>query len=347
MTGTSSSNTSFVGDSRALGESLCERYSAEERAWLAAEPSEAIPALTDLSVQICEPEEFGSSNCSVEGLYLPQRRHITVMRTGRRRTKFTLLHELGHDHARRTDATAELLAGMTRGSVPYEERIADAFAAEILVPSAEVEAVLEGRSPTAADVADLCELVEGSMEACCVRMAQHLGAGGYVLLAEGSVVRFCAVAGDTYRIRRGTDQGADHLLAIAARHGSASADQVRLYHRSGVRTREYGGDAVSRGDLAFAVLTEATNPPWGGWRPPGDARPLGVDLLCGGCDQDVVSWKRCETCGGMVCPRGECGWCLCRGPGRAVVAERVCARCFLTKRFDLFPDDGDTCRDCS
>jgi Zn-dependent peptidase ImmA (M78 family) len=116
----------------------------EQREWLATNPAEAIPALTDLTVEICEPEEFGTSNCSAEGLYFSRRRHITAMRTGPRRTKFTLLHELGHDHARRTDQTAEALAGMGALSARFEERIADAFAAEILVPSADVEALLDG-----------------------------------------------------------------------------------------------------------------------------------------------------------------------------------------------------------
>lgn len=301
-----------VSDPRALGERLCRRYSAEQRAWLAADPAQAIHALTDLTVEVFEPEEFGPSNCSVEGLYFGRQRRIAVMRTGTRRTKFTMLHELGHDHARRMDKTAEILAGLTpQSTVRFEERIADAFAAEILVPTADVDALLEGRSPTASDVADLCELVEGSMEACCVRMAQHLGASGYVLLADGSVVRFCAVAGDAYRIRRGTDQGDDHLLAAAARQGSAAAEQVRLSHYSGVETRQYGGQAVSRDGLVFAVLTEATNPPWGGWRAPGDPSPVGVELLFG----DAATTSRR---GLAARPAGGCA-------ARATSASGACA----------------------
>jgi hypothetical protein len=337
-----------VTDPRTLGESLCEPYDDEQRVWLAADPVAAISSLTDLTIKVCEPEDFGQSNCSVEGLYFERQRRITVMRTGARRTKFTLLHELGHDRARHTDSTAEVLATIPAGSTrKFEERIADSFAAELLVPNAVADALLEGRPPTAGDVADLCDLVEGSMEACCVRMVQRLGAGGCVILAEGSVVRFCAVTGDAFRIRRETDQGQDHLLAAASRHGSAVADQVRLWHPSGVGTREYGGQAVSRDGFVFGVFTEATTPPWGGWRAPGDPNPVGVEVLCGGCARDVIAWVRCDICGGMRCPREDCLWCSCLGPTRVVVAERRCESCFLLKRVDLFPAAGAICSDCT
>lgn len=335
-------------DARRLAEVLCGRFLPTQREWLADDPVAAIEALTDLSVEIREATDFGSSSCSVEGIYFETDRRIRVMRAmSPRRTKFTALHELGHDLARQTDATASAIFDLpTKAGRNLEERIGDAFAAELLVPTADVEDLLEGRQPTATDVADLFELVEGSREACCVRMAQYLEEEGYVVLAEGSVIRFCAVAGGAFRVRRGTDQGQDHLLAAASRSGVAVADQVRLRHWSGYQTPEYGGQAVERGGYVYAVLTASTKLPWGGWRIPGDQRPGPVEYHCRGCDEDVESWTRCETCESMICPHEDCGWCPCQGPGRAVVAERRCSVCQLLKRVDLFSGDGDTCRDC-
>lgn len=335
-------------EARSLAELLCGRFLPTQREWLAADPVAAIESLTDLTVEVREPGDFGSSSCSVEGIYYETDRRIRVMRsTSARRTKFTALHELGHDQARNTEATARIIFGLsTKGGRDLEERVADAFAAELLVPTADVEDLLEGRQPTAIDVADLFELVEGSREACCVRMAQYLKDDGYVILAEGSVLRFCAVAGGAFPVRRGTDQGPHHLLAAANRSGVTVADQVRLRYPSGFGTPEYGGQAVERGGYVYAVLTASTKLPWGGWRIPGDPRPAPVEYHCRGCDEDVESWKRCETCESMICPHEECSWCPCQGPGRAVIAERRCRICQLMKRVDLFDGGGDVCRDC-
>jgi hypothetical protein len=335
-----------------LAEALAAGFSAEQRAALVDDPFTAIPELAGLTVDVRDSSRAASSTCSVEGLYLEDGR-ITVMRAmSPRRTKFTALHEFGHHLARNTAETVRELASAyrvsDRQSRTLEERIADAFAAELLVPSADAAELLEGRSPTAGDVRDLFVVCEGSREACCVRMAQYMRANGYIMLAEGQSVRFCAVVGDAFPVRRGVVQDDDHLLARASRTGEAQMEQVRMRHASGVQTREYGGHAVVADDgYTYAVLTDSTKPPWGGWRLPGDQRPAGIEMECDGCGHEVEAWKRCSTCRGPVCPRQECGWCSCESPRRTRVAMKRCeGGCQLTKRFDLFPPGSDICVDC-
>lgn len=341
-----------MADARALAEILAAGFSADQRAALAEDPFEAIPTLADLRIELREGGGAASSTCSVEGLYLEDGR-ITVMRArSRRRTKFTALHEFGHHLARNTTDTVRALASAYRVSDRHsrnlEERIADAFAAEILVPAADAAALLDGRDPTAGDVRDLFLLSEGSREACCVRMAQLMRANGYVILAEGNVVLFCALAGDAFPLRRGLVQDEEHLLGRASRGGEARMDQVRMRHASGVQTRQYGGHAITSDDgYTYAVLTDSTHPPWGDWRTPGDERPAGIDMECDGCGEEVEAWKRCTTCGGPVCPRSECGWCSCEAPRRRRVTRKRCeGDCQLMKRFDLFPPGSDICVDC-
>jgi hypothetical protein len=335
-----------------MAEVLAAGFSADQRAALADDPFAAIPKLSDLTIDVRESNRAASSACSVEGLYLEDGR-ITVMRAmSQRRTKFTALHEFGHHLARNTAEMARALASAYRVSDRHsrnlEERIADAFAAELLVPSADAAALLAGRDPTAGDVRDLFVVSEGSREACCVRMAQHMRANGYVILAEDRVVRFCALVGDAFPLRRGVIQDEEHLLARASRTGESHMDQVRMRHVSGVQTREFGGHAVVAEDgYTYAVLTDTTRPPWGGWRTPGDEYPAGIDMECDGCGQEVAAWKRCSTCGSPVCPRRDCGWCSCEAPRRARVATKRCqGTCQLTKRFDLFPPGSNICIDC-
>lgn len=340
-----------MADARTFANALAATFSDGDRAALVDDPIAAIPTLAPLQVLVRDREKVATSTCSVEGLYREGDGLIEVLPAmSRRRTKFTALHEFGHHLARRSVDTARALAAAHRISPQHsrklEERIADAFAAELLVPDATVMELLEGRAPTAEDVRDLFELTEGSREACCVRIAQWMAANGYVLLAEDRTIRFCAVAGDAYAIRRGAVQDDDHLIARAARLGSARADQIRLRHPSAIQTREYGGQAVLASDgYTYAVLTDATSLPWGGWRTPGDVHPAGIDMECDGCGEDVEAWKRCLTCGGPICPR--CGWCSCSAPRRARVADKRCVACQQMRRVDLFAPGSDTCVDCA
>lgn len=334
-------------DTQTLARMLCDTLHGDELEILREDPFEAIPLIEPEVTIDLVAYELGES-CSVEGLYHEPTRSITVQAArSARRTRFTAIHEFGHDRSRHVIPVARHLASLSEGaSRREEERIADAFAGAVLIPDDVVDAVLDGRRPTAQHLVELFhhERAAGSREACCVRIAQRMNGEGYVGLAEGGVLRFCATVGGAYSIRRNTTQTRVGLLTRAAAHGSAIDVNAQLQFPDGRLTREYAGQAVTDDIYTFAVLTDASSPPWGGWVPPRRTQGEAPEIFCLDCDEITEAWQRCDTNGShRVC--SACGWCECRTP-KVKVPAQVCEVCFIPKRIDLFPDGGKTCIDC-
>lgn len=90
---------------------------------------------------------------AVDGAYLPGAAGATIFLNARRpvvRQRFTLAHELGHHvlgHARSVDDAQALAAD--GGGQPLDERCANAFAAELLIPPAAASAWVSARLPGA------------------------------------------------------------------------------------------------------------------------------------------------------------------------------------------------------
>jgi hypothetical protein len=324
---------------------LIDAYNDEQRQALRDDTFDAI-ADVEPGVTVHVVSQLANDSCEVEGMYHEPTGRIYVQEAGSaRRTRFTALHELGHRRARKTLETARHLAGLpTARSRQFEEKVADAFAAGILIPDHVVDRILDGKQPTARHAAGLFDDPEvgGSREACCVKLAQNMSGNGYVLLAQGDMILFCAIVGTALRVARGTAQGGQHLIVSAANHGSSTSDHVTLTHRSGAGTPSYAGQAVAAGDYVFAVLTDATNLPWGGWRPPDTSTGDAPEIFCESCDEITEAWDRCEN-SHRVC--GVCGWCECSKP-RAKAPTMVCDICFVIKPLGLFDGDSNTCRDC-
>lgn len=357
-------------DARALAGILCAKLDDDELDLLREDPFEAIP-LIDPAVRIQLVSYEPGEGCTVEGLYHETSRSITVQQAAsRRRTRFTAIHEFGHDRARHDKDVARHLASVACDHITViqpaekvsrltpqrrsgqvasrqaEERIADAFAAAVLIPDRAVDEVLDGKAPTAHHLIELFHRddVAGSREACCVRIAQRMRGNGYIVLAEGSTLRFCATIGGAYPIRRGSVQDRVSLLRHAAGHGSATDPNTRLQFPDGRLTSEYAGQAVTDDLYTFGVLTDSTTPPWGGWIAPRRTKGEAPEIFCRDCDEITEAWQRCDTNPNhRVC--SSCGWCECRAP-RARVSEKTCDVCALRKRVDLFPGGGATCRDC-
>jgi len=331
-------------DATALAEHLAGTIDEQMRDRLAEDPFSAIPACFGVPV---EQVHAVTGPCSDEGDYREDPPRIRVVeRDSQPRMKFTAIHELGH-HLLRDDhlvVTALLDCHDVTQSVRLEETIANAFAAEILVPAARAAAVLDGRQPTAADVVNLFGKCHGSRTACCIRAAQLLRADGYVTLSRDDVLTFAASSGGSYQMGRDIPQGSEHLLARAARLGLARG-VARLRHTKGSRTREYHLDALrddsdERG-WVFAVLTADQKPPWGPWGQldPDQAPP---EFTCAGCGELVETWQKCDRC---EKPKCECGACGCGR--RAAVETRLCTVCWLWKPASLFIGTGTECRDCT
>lgn len=330
-----------------LAQILIDRYTDEQLEDLRRDTFDAI-AQVDPGVTLHVVVRLARDDCGVEGMYHEPTGRIYVQAArSARRTRFTALHEFGHRRARETVETARELARLRPDrSRQFEEKVADAFAAGILIPDHVVDRILGGRQPTARHAVDLFDDPEvgGSREACCVKLAQRMTGNGYVLLAQADTILFCAPVGTPFRLARGTSQGHDHLLAKASQRGAAVSDHVTLTHRSGGGTPEFAGQAVASGDYVFAVLTDATKLPWGGWRPPSTSTGTAPEAYCESCDELVEAWDWCDIGRHRIC--GECGWCACSKP-KAKIPTRPCDSCFLTKPLAVFDGDSRTCRDCT
>ncbi len=334
-------------DAQTLANALCAKLTTDELDLLREDPFEAIPLIDPgLSVDLVSYDPGDS--CSVEGLYHEASRSITVQRAAsERRTRFTAIHEFGHDRARHDIDVARYLASLSGSmSRTTEERVADAFAAAVLIPDRAVDEILDGKTPTAHHVVALFHRddVGGSREACCVRIAQRMRGEGYVVLVEGNGLRFCATVGGAYPIKRGAAQDRVGLFRRAARNGSATDPNARLQFADGRFTGEYAAQAVTDDLYTFAVLTNSTSPPWGGWIPPRRIEGEAPEIYCSECDEITEAWQRCDVNPShRVC--SSCRWCECRTP-RVKIAEKTCDVCTLIKRAYLFPGGGTTCRDC-
>lgn len=311
----------------------------ETRRLLAADPLIAIPDV--LGIQLTErPESAVPRECPVDGSYFPDPPRISVAASvSLRRRNFTALHELGHHYFAEDDTLQDTVWRMADADA-FEEDIADAFAAEILLPSDKVSAQISAKGPTARDVAELFERYQASREACCVRAAQHLRGSGYVVLSDrDGVVQFAARAATPYAMARGVEQPGDSLLLRAGRIGHARG-KGRVAFASGAQTPEHHVDAVADGDYVFAVFTQGA-PAWGELNILADDGPIGIDTICPKCGHSFPGFgSRCDNCLTHRCP--ECGGCGCIG----AVTEKRCDACMQTKRASLFAA-GDVCTDCA
>lgn len=335
-----------MSDPRSLAAILCGELSRDDLDILREDPFEAIPLIDEqVSIRLIDHEP--AAGCSVEGLYHEETRSIDVQRANSsRRTRFTAIHEFGHDRCRHNREVARYLASLTKTTRTTEERVADAFAGEVLIPDAALDAVLAGKEAQAHHLVELFHRddVGGSREACCVRVAQRMRGNGYVVLCEGDVLRFCAAVGTSFRIARGTAQATVGLLRRAAEHGSATDTDTRLQYPDGRLTEAFAGQAVTDGMYTFAVLTDSTRPPWGGWIVPRRPESEAPEIFCADCDEISEAWQRCDTdwrhrrC-------STCRWCECRTP-KVKIAEQVCDVCTTLRRWDFFPSGGTVCKDC-
>ncbi|MCP3804883.1 ImmA/IrrE family metallo-endopeptidase [Allokutzneria sp. A3M-2-11 16] len=135
-------------------------------------------------------EHIGSRGCAVSGSYHPELTPPTLL-VGRslshRRRAFTALHELGH-HLQQTDVDLGERTFEASNPLRFQEKACDAFAAEVLLPDAE----LARPGLTARDIVAAYESSAASREACCVWASRHirgtvalLDASGTVLFASG------------------------------------------------------------------------------------------------------------------------------------------------------------------
>ncbi len=114
-------------------------------------PVGPVPDLVALAEErLRVPVVIGALNGEVDGAYVPGDAGATIFLNGRRplvRQRFTLAHELGHHilgHGSSVDDARALEGDGGVGGQAMDERCANAFAAELLIPPAAVMAWAQG-----------------------------------------------------------------------------------------------------------------------------------------------------------------------------------------------------------
>lgn len=328
-----------------LGAGLAASLEIEVREALVDDPEQVL--LDDFGLRIEFVAHIDGGGCSLDGRYDRDAKKVEVAeRASGRRMHFTLLHELGHHLLQNDMACVRHLVAADRRSRVEEEAIADAFAAEVLVPVAVAESVLGRETPRARDVLELFHQRRASRSACAVRAAERCPGNGYVVIAAGNSIIHAAPFGSQvlYPVRRGTEQPIGSPLELAGQR-SAYRGEGPIHFPAGAASQSWFVDAVRDDDgYTFAIMSDDRGLA-GHWTPPGSGgdrveAPL-VD--CPECDREEESWTRCARCQSYSCH--VCGWCPSCSAKRRRPKERRCPGCTIIRPESSFPEGSELCSD--
>lgn len=271
--------------------------------------------------------------CSVFGYY----RHV---RTGQsmilvhpsltiERDRFTILHELGHHIQRQHLAWANVRYSLpTEIGSKLEERVADAFAAEVLIPASTVSP--NGTWLSARTLSEVYAKVRASRAAVAMRAIEIApdGEQATVIVADhrGTVTFARASSDEVFAPARGRVQsGIAKMIETALKHGGSATGPLGggLEARSGWAQQDLQVEVAlddTRG-YAFAVIRSThrfgRKPTWDRI----DDAECGNEA-CGTVFTIDETITICPACEAPKCP--ECGKCACEPKARP-----VCDQCWL------------------
>jgi IrrE N-terminal-like domain len=202
------------------------------------------------------PDVVQAGYCTVAGNYFNDPPRMVVAESSTpRRVAFTVLHELAHHLIRASYRYAYRFTSLARAP-QVEEAVCDRFAAEILVPTPLVEAIVSDGIPHAAELAELYRQSLGSGVVCIRSAAERLSVPGYLVVAVDNVITYAVSNRMLLDIEKGSLQVPRSLFAEAEASGVADGI-TQLSVRHGVLSAPLLGD-VARGDdrLLFGVFVE-------------------------------------------------------------------------------------------
>jgi len=294
--------------------------------------------------------------CSTDGYYeaeLDPRRPwiIYASASSDRRTRFTVVHEVGH-HLLFNDA-CDLLEDIDRlgerhgGAQRVEERVCHGFAGRVLVPLSTVEGVLNGATRlTPEHIEAIYAESNASYEACSIRAVEAIQVpAAVVLLRERGVVGFSTASsrmqgGWWPRGQRVQPGGALDRCFDGDRR--ARKDQYR-FGMSFEAQLFCDTKVVREGALAIAVMSETRSDGQWDLLDPGEPAWQTAERFCpfdgdemdfGWCDQ--CSGRRCRSCNRCACDQPQ-PMALCPGcgfPEPANPGHKFCRTCVLDGRED-------------
>ncbi|WP_083473542.1 ImmA/IrrE family metallo-endopeptidase [Frankia sp. R43] len=301
-------------------------------------------AAEQLGIAVTLQDRPVSSSCSVAGSSDAERRSITVVRAAAPRMTFTALHEIAHVEGATDDDFQQALYDMPDGARDAEEDACEAFAARILLPDSQVDAILDHQGCTAAGMAKLVgALPNVSREACAVAIAHRLRAPGYAaILRQDGSLQFAARSGDSLSLRRASDQSGTDLWAGVLR-GGRFRDQGHLAFSGGSLTSRLYLDALRVDDIIYVVgVVDSPDWPVLHLMDKTSVRERHIEGHCDRCEIDFVSTRSCPSCGAAI--HDLCGVCDCPAP--AARGARTCRICRIELPPGMFlGPDSEICND--
>lgn len=295
---------------------------------LGSEPEGTILGSPELELEYSMSPRSG---CSVYGFYQYRagRPAIIVVHPSlaEDRDNFTLVHEYGHHVQRHHEPWADALYALTPADrAKVEERVADAFAAEVLIPAAET---FESRWLSASFLAQVHEGVRASRSAVAMRAIEIApstdSATVVVCDSEGVVIFARSLGDDVFAPARGVAQpGLANLFSAAANSdGHASGPLVGgLRAGSNWIQEDVQVDLAldHSGFFAFAILRPTQR--FGRVQ---EWTQDEVECANGACELVFTvdaSILICPTCGDPKCP--ACRSCSCE-----LAAAPTCPECWV------------------
>ena len=286
----------------------------------ASDPTGVCNHILDLELEPQPTPPAGA--CPVGAVYEPEPppARIVIRPTGNRRDGFTILHEVGH-HLMYTDQWWSLTV---RPTLPegkdriVSEKVANAFAASVLLPEDQVGSVFAG-GVSATAIRDLHRTSLASAAACCVRGLDQPGQRLVMLTRLDGRPWFADSHGTPFNPgTRLTQPLISHAVERVGHDGTARLTGGQgIIYSTGRTDTDVILDVAIDGGYVFAVAIST----------PQDPRltaEFASKIVCDHCDEiftPVESSRRCAECSNWPCP--ACGQCDCERPGS------YCQQCFV------------------
>ncbi len=319
---------------------------AQDPEWLeeaAADIATAMRARWNLTLQESQSVRSRGYGGWCDGMSIAEAGVVVYRRTGGRRFRFTLAHELAHVIVESDDEALTWLGD--RDDVDRElEQICDVIAARILVPDWAIDRALKSGPPTAVALTLLHQMTTASWSACAIALANRLPCDGFVALVnrEAGTIMFSARARDTHPYAwAGDTVPTAHVL----RRSDPPSVSKSFWPRFNVNEpRPYYASVEISGEYGHAVFAE--NDLWSVEKlhlPARDQEDRRHDgsIACPSCGyKGRTALYPCSTCRSPTCQR--CGKCDC---DRAAELPRLmCKECTMSFRAHLV--ENGYCVDC-
>jgi hypothetical protein len=170
---------------------------AGERLELGKRPLAALRHLGFTVAAVATPPGSRGAQGWCDGMSFTTGQGIVYRQTDNRRENFTLLHEYAHGLVDKDEEALERLADLE--DTPRElERLCDAIAAELLLPTSAVDAVVKAGPVRADHAVALFDTTRASHHAIAVRLVARLSCAGSVFLVNANTltVAFAATSSD-------------------------------------------------------------------------------------------------------------------------------------------------------